>query len=243
VNTSWTWTLSDLDLNITMHRWGEVGAPVLVFPPDGVDAAELERTGLIDSLAALMADRRAKIYAVDSVTGRTWRDSADPLHSAWVQNRFGVAVRAEIVPRIWQDCRTDRLEIVAAGAALGAFEAVGAVCRYPDVFRSAVGMSGSYDLSGRLGGAWSEDCYFASPIHFLPGLNGDLLEQLRQRFVVLATGTGSWENPGESWWLADVLGSKAVPNRVDNWPGYARDWGTWRTMLPNYLDELLSPAS
>ena len=39
--------------------------------------------------------------------------------------------------------------------------------------------------------------------------------------------------------MADVLGGKGVPNRVDDWgTGYKHDWPTWREMAPRYLDEL-----
>jgi esterase/lipase superfamily enzyme len=55
----------------------------------------------------------------------------------------------------------------------------------------------------------------------------------------MAFGQGRWEDPGESWRLAGVLGDKGVPNRVDAWgPEYDHDWPTWREMLPKYLDEL-----
>ena len=54
-----------------------------------------------------------------------------------------------------------------------------------------------------------------------------------------ASGEGRWENIGESWRMADVLGSKGIPNRVDAWgPDYDHDWPTWRRMLPQYLAEL-----
>ena len=239
MNRSWTWQLPALDRPVTMHRWGEMGAPLLLFPPNGDDAGSVERAGLVQSLSLLMTDRRVKVYSVDSVVGAAWNQPGDPLRSAWIQNEFGKAVRDDIVPRIWEDCRAERLDIVAAGADLGAFDAIGAVCRYPDVFCSAIGMSGTYDLTSRLAGTWSDDFYFSSPLHFLPGLGGELLDRLRDRFVILATGTGSSESPGESWWMADVLGSKSVPNRVDNWPGYGHDWGTWSAMLPGYLHEVL----
>jgi esterase/lipase superfamily enzyme len=37
-----------------------------------------------------------------------------------------------------------------------------------------------------------------------------------------------------------VLGSQGIPNRVDDWgPEWEHDWGTWRAMLPKYLDELV----
>ena len=40
--------------------------------------------------------------------------------------------------------------------------------------------------------------------------------------------------------IADALGKRGIPNRVDEWGGeWDHDWPTWRKMLPQYLDELL----
>ena len=62
---------------------------------------------------------------------------------------------------------------------------------------------------------------------------------LRQRRVILASGEGAWEDIGESWAMADALGRKGVPNRVDSWgPDFEHDWPTWWRMLPQYLDEV-----
>ncbi len=75
-------------------------------------------------------------------------------------------------------------------------------------------------------------------MHFLPGLEGEALDTLRQRFVMLASGSGKWEDIGESWRAAEVLGAKGVPNRVDDWgPEYDHDWPTWWQMLPEYLEQ------
>ncbi|MEM8648216.1 MAG: hypothetical protein AAGF86_17995, partial [Pseudomonadota bacterium] len=69
---------------------------------------------------------------------------------------------------------------------------------------------------------------------------GPLLDQLRSRFILLPYGEGRWENPDESWRLANLLGSKGVPNRVDPWgPQWDHDWATWREMLPKYLHEMV----
>ncbi|NND12467.1 MAG: transposase, partial [Acidimicrobiia bacterium] len=68
--------------------------------------------------------------------------------------------------------------------------------------------------------------------------SGDLA-RLRSRFFVLATGQGRWEDQGETWKMARILGQKAIPNRVDVWStDYDHDWPTWRAMLPLYLDDL-----
>jgi esterase/lipase superfamily enzyme len=79
----------------------------------------------------------------------------------------------------------------------------------------------------------------ATPVKFLPHLNGPTLERLRTRFAIFASGEGRAENMGESWHAAHVLGSRGVPNRVDPWgPEWHHDWPTWRRKLPRYLDEL-----
>ena len=77
--------------------------------------------------------------------------------------------------------------------------------------------------------------------YFVPGLPDDSqLTKLRERFVVLATGQGKAEDPKESWKVADALGNRNIPNRVDLWDAdWAHDWPTWREMLPKYVHEML----
>ena len=233
------WYSGRLEQWVSMARWGEYGTPVLVFPTAGGDAEEIERFQLIDALGGLLAAGRVKIYSVDSVSGRSWLTNDDPRHSMWLQNQFDRFIREEAVPAIRADCRNDRIEIITAGSSIGAFWALETICRHPDVVRTAICMSGSYDLTNRLHGHWSDDFYYSSPLHFLPGLGGPILDRLQQRFVVLATGSGRWEDPGESWRIADVLGAKGIPNRVDDWgPQWDHDWPLWRAMLPLYLDDL-----
>jgi esterase/lipase superfamily enzyme len=236
MTTAESWYSERLSRHITLRRWGEMGVPVLVFPTAGGDAGEIERFGLVEALGPLLAAGRIKLYSVDSIAGRAWMDGDDPRHSMWIQNQFDQAIRWEVVPAIRAD--TGDFPIIAAGASIGAFNAVASLCRHPDVFSAAIGMSGTYDLGPWLEGHWSDDFYFSSPLHYLPGLDWPELEALRSRFVLLATGTGAFEAPHESWRLAEVLGSKAIPNRIDNWPGWIHDWPTWRSMLPTYLHEL-----
>ncbi len=239
MKTAARWHSDRIEQWVTLARWGSVGVPVLVFPTAGGDAEEIERFLLVDALGDLLAAGRIKVYSVDSISGRSWLQGDDPRHSMWLQNQFDAFLLEEAVPAIRADCRDDAIELISAGASIGAFWALEVLCRHPEVFRAAVCMSGSYDLSDRLDGHWSDDFYFSSPLHFLPGLHGRALDHLRERFVVLATGRGRWENPGETWRIAHVLGDKGIPNRVDEWGAeWDHDWPTWRAMLPTYLDEL-----
>ncbi len=233
------WHSDRLEQSVTLARWGTFGTPVLVFPTAGGDAEEIERFGLVDACGGLLAAGRVKLYSVDSISGRSWLRRDDPRHSMWLQNAFDAFIVEEALRAIRADCGSDSIELLSAGASIGAFWALEVLCRHPDVFKGAVCMSGSYDLSDRLGGHWSDDFYFSSPLHFLPGLGGYQLDRLRERFVVLAAGSGRWEDPDESWRVAGLLGDKRIPNRVDQWDAeWDHDWPTWRQMLPLYLDDL-----
>ncbi len=233
------WYTQRLEQHVQLVRWGHYGTPVLLFPTAGGDAEEVERFHLVRVLEPLINEGRIKVYSTDSIAGRTWI-SGD--HSAEfcsrVQNLFDAFIYEEVTPAIRADCSSEEIEVIAAGASIGAFNAVATVCRHPDAYRMAIGMSGTYDLSKYLEGRMYSDFYFSSPVHYLPDLEGPQLDMLRTRFILLPTGEGNYEDVGESWRLARILGARGVPNRVDPWGAeWHHDWVTWREMLPKYLAE------
>lgn len=239
---AWNWHSPRLEQSVGMARWGHWGQPVLLFPTAGGDACEVERMGLIDALRPMIDAGRIKVYSLDSVAGRALaKKEGSPEHRCWLLKQFGEYVAQEAVPAIKDDSGGAVAGIVASGASIGAFNAVSVLCRYPDHFRAAIGMSGTYELSGLLDYAGNEDYHLAAPIRFLPDLvHAPTLERLRSRRVLLAHGQGRWEDPSQSWSMADRLGEKGIPNRVDAWGlEHDHDWPTWRQMLPCFLDEMV----
>ncbi len=234
------WYSDRVQQDITVVRWGTFGAPVLVFPSAGGDAEEIERNGLVDACGPLLAEGRVKLYSVDNVASRAMVAKAGSLeYRMWLLNQFHECVRREVVPAIHADLGGQAFDVIAAGPSIGAFNAVAVLCRYPDVFAAAIGMSGSYRIERFYDEAWSQDLFYSAPLQFLPGLAGPQLDRLRQRRAVLASGEGAWEDIGSSWQMASGLGAKAVPNRVDNWGlAWPHEWSTWRQMLPQYIREL-----
>ena len=240
MKTTERWYSERLQYSIGMARWGHFGTPVLVFPTAGGDAEEIERQGLVEACWPLIEAGRVKLYSCDSVAGYAMVSKAgSPAYRMWLLNQFHDAVVNEIVPAIRADLGGHDAPIVTSGASIGAFNAVAVLCRYPDVFRAAIGMSGTYRLQRFFDDQFSDDLYYASPVAFLPGLVGHQLDALRQRYVLLAAGQGEWEDIGESWAMAEALGQQGVPNRVDPWgTEWRHDWPTWHRMLPHYLAEL-----
>ena len=222
-------------------RWGTIGTPVLVFPTAGGDGEEIERFQLVDACRGLIEAGRVKLYSVDSVNGGSiLAGEGDAAHQAWIQRQFFEFIRHEVVPAI-----RSRLPVRRHRAGRRRFvdrrlqRPRRACACFPDVFKLAICMSGTFDLRRFFPGPVTEDFYESSPLHVVPAMEDDDLDRLRQRFVVLASGEGANEDIGESWIVAKVLGSRAIPNRVDSWgPDWEHDWPLWRAMLPGYLEDL-----
>jgi esterase/lipase superfamily enzyme len=233
------WFSHRLGQDVTVTRWGTFGTPVLFFPTAAADAEEVERFQMVMALQPLLDAGRIKLYSVDSVAGQALVAGMSAQAIGRVQTQYDGYLYHELVPAIRADCESQDIEIVVTGPSIGAFNALSVICRHPDVFSKAICMSGTYDVTKWMNHQVSEDHYFASALHFVPNLGeGEQLARLRQRFVLLTHGTGRWEEPKQSWRVADVLGQKGIPNRVDAWEGRDHDWPTWRDMLPKYLGEL-----
>lgn len=152
------WYSSRVERDVTLVRWGHYGTPVLVFPTAGGDAEEIERMHLVGACAELIDEGRIKLYSCDSVAGRVMVDGdGDFTFRARILDQFQQMIAEEMVPAIHSDCGAP-LSVVAAGASIGAFNALAAQCRYPWLFRTSICMSGSYRLQRFLGGEHSPSC-------------------------------------------------------------------------------------
>lgn len=222
-----------------MARWGHFGTPVLIFPTAGGDFEEIERFELITALGGLIDAGRIKVYSTDGVAVRAWLSATLPAQDcARLQDRYDSFVYEEVLQRIREDCHDARIEPILVGASLGAFAAVSGLCRHPDSFQAAIGVSGAYDLAHRYCG---EDSAPFAPLACLQALKGPRLEQLRRRAIILGSGEGDYENPADSRRVADACTSKGIPCRFSLWgPAHDHTWSTWREMVPRLLAEQLA---
>jgi esterase/lipase superfamily enzyme len=236
------WYSERLNSSSQLVRWGHFGVPLLLFPTAGGDAEEIERCALVQTLEPFVAGGKLKIYSVDSVAGRAWLTNENVAHCVYTQQQFDAYLRYEVVPAIRTDCLSGNIPMMTAGASIGAFNALLVTCRYPEIFRRAICMSGTYDLGHWLKGQWFDEFHHYSPLNFVPLIHDEQhLGHLRQAEIYLATGQGDYENPGETWKVAHVLGQQGIPNRVDLWGHeWKHDWHTWREMLPKYVEQILN---
>lgn len=238
-----SWYSKRLGCEVNVARWGQVGVPFLIFPTAGGDSEEIERFQVIDTLRPYIDAGRIKVYSCDSIAGRAMlAGEGTPADRMRLMDQFLDFIGEELVPAIRTDCRSNDIGIMVGGSSIGAFNALASICRFPEAFTHALCMSGTYDLQRFLKAPMTHDFWKSSPVHFLPDLEGPRLEALRTRLILLTSGEGKAEDISESWRVADLLGSKGIPNRVDSWGDeWDHDWPTWRNMLHRYVDEL-APA-
>jgi esterase/lipase superfamily enzyme len=233
------WRSPELDREMPVATWGHAGRPVVLFPTAGGDFLECERFLMIRVLAPLIEAGRIRVYACGSVSAEGWlSEEAPPWHKSWLQARFDAYVARELVPWIRHDAGQPAARLVATGASLGAYNAVNAATKHPELFGTTIAMSGTYWFDRWMNGFTDENYYYNQPVRFLPNLGeGPQLDLLRQSYFHLASGRGRWEAPNESLALGQMFGQKGVPNWVELWgEDVDHDWPTWRTMLPMFLE-------
>jgi esterase/lipase superfamily enzyme len=238
---TWSWTTRRLPHPAHLARWGHFGVPVLIFPTAGGDFEEIERFQLIAALGELIDAGRVKVYSIDATAVRAWlAATTSPKDRARLQDRHDSFIQQEVLQRIRKDCQDEQIEPILAGASLGAASAVRTLCRHPDSFRAAIGLSGVYGLSPPSCGMSSEALAAFSPVSCLTALAGPQLDRLRHRTIVLGSGAGDYETPADSKRMAEDFAAKSVPCRVRLWgAAHGHTWSTWREMLPRLLAEQL----
>jgi esterase/lipase superfamily enzyme len=218
--------------------FGHWGLPMLAFPTSHGDEWELQRHGMVDALGPFIAAGRVKLFCAGSNNHESFLNrQAHPFHRSWRQRMFDEYIRDEVIPFIYASCRTSGIPITTMGASLGAYHAANTLFRYPHMIRRCYALSGVYDLRRFMDGLYDENFYFHNPVDYLANLEDPwILGQLATCEVRLVTGSGPWENSGESYALSAVLARKGIAHHLDDW-GWkgGHDWPYWKEQMVTYL--------
>ena len=234
------WWSPNLDKDLEIAVYGHYGYALLMFPTAGADFLEYERFQLIEKIAWFIDAGKVKVFSINSINNESWLNrSMYPPHKAIRHQQYNNYITEEVVPFI-RNKTSDNTPIITTGASLGAFHALNNLLRRSDLFSGVIAMSGNYDLKYYSGGFFDETCYFNSPVDYLPQWNDEhILNQLRHRSIIIASGQGPYEDPSAAKRMSDILNSKGIQHWLDLWGNDIRhDWPTWRQMLPYFLSKL-----
>ena len=242
------WVLPSLATGpLNVLAYGHDGPPVVFISAEQGSAWDFEQRGLLDAVAWLLEQGRIRIYAVDTYDDASWNNGGLGREDrARAHQKFEDFVLADLVPAVHGDCGW-LAPILVTGPSLGAYHAANLCLRRADVFPVALGMSGIYDLDSVGWGERGDTFYFHNPVDYVANMSGPHLDWVRSAArVVLAVGTGMWEDDSASGALngtlrfAGVLADKGIPHERDVWGSDTpHDWPSWGRMLAKLLPRLL----
>ena len=214
--------------------YGDRGFPLVVFPTSGGRFHEYEDRGMIHALAPKIERGELQVICADSVDSESWYNlwshPADKLHR---QNAFDAYLVRELVPFVQN--RTSWPQMGTTGCSFGGYHAINFALRHPDLVTYSVSMSGAFNIPKRfLDGFYNDDAYVHSPLDYMPGLSGWMLDRMRHNYYVLATGN---HDPlfDQSVQMARTFGTKQIPHKLDVWDGFGHDWPWWHAMAHKFF--------
>lgn len=239
---SHNWVSSNLSKEMNLSVYGHFGFAILLFPAFTDSHEEYFRESLIESIAPYVEKGKFKVYAVDTVNKESWFNEDIPQEQKSKRHfQYNNYLIEEVVPFIFGDCG-GAVPIITCGASLGGFHAANSYFRRPDIFYGMISLSSTFNIEHFTKGYFDDNCYFNSPVHYLPNLNEDFwLSALRSKHhVYLLSGSGENEFPHNSSQMSEVLRSKGIPHMLDIWgPEWGHNYDTWKKMLINLFETKL----
>ncbi len=229
-----------------VHVWcyGHWGTPVIAFPTAAGFAHEWERQGMVTALSHLIGSGRIKLYCPESNVAETWtQKEGDPRVRVKRHQAYEQFVMETLVPYIRQDCASQDITMNAVGASVGGYFAANFALKYPSIFTYALCLSGRYDMTHFTNGYTNGDIYFNNPLDYVPNLEGEALDHVRQHtHLTLVCGQGKYEEGciEETQALADLCAAKGIGHTRDIWgKDAAHDWGWWKKQTLFHLGNRL----
>jgi esterase/lipase superfamily enzyme len=235
------WHSPCLGQEMGIQVYGHYGAPLLVFPTSGGDEHEYAGQGMIAALAHHIDAGRVKFFCVNSVNNDSWYNKqAHPRHRSYRQALYDAYIASEVVPFIYDHCRTPGLPITTTGTSFGAYHAANSLFKHPDLFRRCLALSGVYDLRRFMDGDYDDNFYFNNPVDYLASLSDPwYLQQLSQDDIHLVTGSGPFEDSGPTYRLSEVLRGRGINHSLDDWGAEGgHDWPFWKRQMNEYIGRL-----
>jgi len=240
------WRSSRLGRDMALKVYGHWGSPVIVFPCSRGRYFDYEGMGMVDAIAGFIDSGKIKLFCVDSVDEQSWYDfAAAPADRNDRHEAYERYVLDEVVPFIWNHCRSSQQRVMANGCSMGAYHAVNFFLKHPDVFAGTIALSGLYRLDRPEFQLTADDLpavYFNSPITYLTGLSDPwYLERYRRSRIIVCVGQGAWEDEAieDTRSLDRLLLGKSVSAWIDYWGhDVDHDWPWWHRQMNYFLGRL-----
>jgi esterase/lipase superfamily enzyme len=227
----------ELGQDFELKAYGHGGKPVMAFPTSCGRFFDYENNGMTGAMAEFIERGDLTVFAVDGRDKESWYK---PVRDAWIGRRhaqYEACIVREVAPFL-REKRGVNEKFMATGNSFGAFHSANFFLKFPALFDSAVCLSGLYAIRGELGGYCDPGVVASEPLCYLPAIEDEArLAPLREGYMVIAHGGGSWENfNDQASALASLCAVKGIPCWYDAWgKEWPHDWNTWHAQIKKYL--------
>ena len=234
------WQSEYLNKEMEIRSFGHYRLTLLLIRNSGTNFDDC--INLVDSLEHIIKIGKCKIFLIDNVDEESWGNKdIDPKQRSRRQFEYNNYIEEEVVNYIYSECGGP-VPLMTCGADNGAYHAANLFFRRPDIFLGTIAVSGFYDIKMLTDGFFDDNCYYNSPVHYLPNLNDNywLSYLLSRKHIYLASGSGSGENPEKTQELTRILFDKGIHHHTEIW---GTEWDksprTWIAMLKYFLENKL----
>ncbi|MBS4028262.1 MAG: esterase family protein [Ignavibacteriales bacterium] len=230
------WFSASLQRDMELLMFGQSGTPVLVFPTLRGRFYEYEDKQMLEPLAEKIENGELQIFCVDSIDGESWSNyDSHPSERPLRHLEYEKYISDEVVPFI--NSKNPSEDLIVHGCGFGGYHAVNFALRYPSLVTGCVSLGGNFDIKQYVFGFFDDNCYYNSPLDFLPSLEDEsLLIPMRERIkFILGTGENDFALT-YSVQLSRIMESKNIPHWLDIWrDGTGHDWHWWKKMAKKYF--------
>ncbi len=232
----------NLKRTVDIPVFGHYGYALLLFPPLSDSPNIYEENGTIAKIEKFINKGKCRVFCCPTINEESWLNPSisgeekSKLHSDY--NNFVVE---ELVPLIYDKCNGP-VPIISVGASIGAFHASNIYFRRPDLFYGLISLSGFFNIEYIAKGYFDENCYFNSPVHYLPNLTDSywLSFLMSKHHVYLYSGSGDCEFPHNTENMCNLLTSKSIKHSCEIWgTEFGHNFNTWNEMLYSILNTKL----
>lgn len=223
-----------LNRDMEILTFGEHGQNFLVFPTSMGKFYEYENSSMVQALSWHIENGLVQLTCVDSFDTESWYNyMAEPRARIKKHLLYDRYILDEVIPFVVG--RTGNPYICTTGCSFGGFHAVNFAFRHPDVISKVISLSSLFDIRPYLDGYFDLDCYFNSPIDFMPNMDDEkLLELFRRMKIILVTGENDFLKE-ENFRLSGVLNAKGIPHVIDVWGGADHHWYWWEQQIRKFV--------
>ena len=228
------WYSQFFNRDFEMLVFGETGIPLILFPSTRGRYYTPKDYGFIHSVQDLVNSNKLKIYCPDSIINETWLNySISPEERVTNHLAYENTILKDVIE--FAKYETGYNNVILAGFEFGAYYSLNISFKYPELVEGFYSFCGIYDMKQFIMGYYDDDCYYNSPLDYIPNLKDPkYLNQIKEMPITIVTG--NYDNHfDESTKISQILNKKKIGHTYAYLEGLGKNWDKAREAFKFYI--------